>query len=77
MDLSRLPRPDAFGCYWFGPPGCGDTPAIFPFSGGDRSGRVILSLGKRGVVFDGPDLRAFGGPGEALTELRRRLSQGR
>jgi hypothetical protein len=77
-DLTRLPVPDEGGIYWFGKPGLTETPAIFPFRSNELAknrGKFFVSLGQRGLVFEGPYLRPFDTPDDALYELRRQLER--
>jgi hypothetical protein len=78
----KLPRPNEFGDYWLGDKF--HDPAIFPSSrlverrDSDqkdvvKNGTFIATLGDvRGFVFDGPDLRRFKSPQEALVEINKR-----
>ena len=68
MDLRRLPERNAHGNYWFGDPG-GVAPAILAAKGGG----YLVSLGSRGMVWDGGRLMIFPTPVDALKELRRRM----
>jgi hypothetical protein len=73
MDLRRLPEPDCHGNYWFGEPG-GAGPAILTLvSVPAVRGKYVLSLGSKGMVWEGARLAIFATPAEALKELRRRM----
>lgn len=73
MTIANLPTPDEHGNYWFGPEGSTEHPAILPIKRqqGDIGKWMITT--KDGVLFDGPDIRAFSTAKEALAELKRRL----
>jgi hypothetical protein len=56
----KLPRPDMFGNYWFGPKPHGA--AIFALKDSDHvhlTGQYIVSLGEKGMVWQGANLRRF------------------
>lgn len=81
--LRTLPRPDQFGNYWFGDPRArGDTgswdataPAIFRLLTHNKQGVAwVASLGARGMLWSGTELRVFGSPEEALAEIRARMA---
>ncbi len=69
-DFTRLPKPSREGHYWWGIPG-GEGPAIFritsikPFVG-----FYMLSLGRKGILFEGRELCTFATPDKALEVLR-------
>lgn len=73
MDLRKLPEPDIHGNYWFGEPG-GKGPAILTMvSIPDVRGKYIVSLGEKGMLWEGKMLALFANPEAALKELRKRL----
>lgn len=75
MNFSKLPAPDAFGNFWFGTPGDPDQPAIMEVrTVKSLEGRFFVSLGRRGVLFDGGTFMTFASPALALKEIRRRLT---
>jgi hypothetical protein len=80
--LDRLPPPNEWGHYYFGPRDGDMVPAIFRCqAGGPTAGMYMISLGHGGMVWgrvrdhDGerPCLMMFKTPDEALEEMRRIL----
>lgn len=79
----KLPRPDEFGTYWFRSlvedgTRAGDVPAIM------ESQRVkpdkitqrgwMVQLGRRGMLWDGPDVELFESPNEAFQAMKQALA---
>lgn len=74
-DLSKLPAPRN-GCYWFGPPGNLDFPSIQRIEAqkNPNRGKYMLYVShEAGYLFDGPELRAYETPEQALVALRQSL----
>ena len=64
-----LPKPDQYGNYYLGRI---SDPVIFPVKGFDNpfcGKKYFLSLGERGIVWDGGDFRYFDSPAAALNYL--------
>lgn len=67
----KLPKPDAFGSFWFGSkPGDPQHPAIIHSA---RLKGFIVSLGPRGMLFRGDKLAVYDTPQEAAKALRKLL----
>ncbi len=71
--LTSLPHPDQYGNYWFRSKQTEVAPAIFPAMHKGRRGKFFVSLGRRGVLFDGPDILLFEDPQQAIKAIQERF----
>ncbi len=80
ITYDRLPEPDAFGAYWFGPVGGPNTSVIYPFKADKRRREnrlYFLCTPDGSAMFDGSVLKEFANPEVALIHLRRFIKRNR
>lgn len=79
MAYKRLPASDRYGNFWLGHKMIPADPAIFPSKelckdGVRQTGTWLAFLGSDGgFVYEGPNLKRFASPEEALREINRSL----
>lgn len=81
VPYKRLPRPNAFGDYWFGSSRIPAEPAVFPskeiYAEGVRAtGTWLAFLGSaRGFAYEGQNLKRFASPEEAMEYINEAMSK--
>jgi hypothetical protein len=71
----RLPAPDQFGNYYFGPPSDLHRPAVLRIEGFlHQRGKYLASTGERVLFGSGGEFLAFATPEEAMAAVRRAMT---